>query len=253
MRISISSLLFLFVIGSAACEKVATPGHSDTTTGQSGTAAAPLAGAPGTATAEASEATPLPAGKAESPGAESSGAEVIKWRDVTLPIGTVLPVVLDTDVGSDISRVDAPVKAHLSHAVTIDGATALPENSEVTGLITDATRAGKAKGRSHVSLRFTKLMPEGAEMSYPIETAAIARTGKSEQKKDAAKIGGAAAGGAIIGAIVGGGKGAAIGGAVGGGAGTAVVMTDRGEEVRLGKGTALTVRLEQPVTIKVRG
>jgi hypothetical protein len=136
--------------------------------------------------------------------------------------------------------------------VSIDGATAVPANSEVTGVITDATRAGKVKGRSHVSLRFTKLMPEGTELSYPIATAAIGRTGKSEQKKDAAKIGGSAAGGAIIGAIVGGKKGAAIGGAVGGGAGTAVVMNDRGEEVRLGKGAALTVRLEQPVTIRVR-
>lgn len=239
MRNFMSSALLVFVIGSAACQRVATPRNAD-----SGTAAGNI---PGSTPAEATgEIAPAVAEKGEERGEDA------KWRDVTLPVGTVLPVVLDGDVGSDISREDSMVRAHLSRAVSIDGATALAENSQVTGVITDATRAGKVKGRSHVSLRFTKLVPQGADMSYQIETAAIGRTGKSEQKKDAAKIGGSAAGGAIIGAIVGGKKGAAIGGAVGGGAGTAVVMNDRGEEVRLGKGTALTVRLEQPVTIRVR-
>src|SRR5215471_12388173 len=31
------------------------------------------------------------------------------WHDVTIPAGTVLPVVLDTTVGSDISRIEQPV------------------------------------------------------------------------------------------------------------------------------------------------
>ena len=60
------------------------------------------------------------------------------------------------------------------------------------------------------------------------------------------------AGGAIIGAIVGGKKGAAIGTAAGGGAGTAVVLSTRGKEVRLPKGSALTLRLSEPVTIRVK-
>ena len=55
----------------------------------------------------------------------------------------------------------------------------------------------------------------------------------------------------MLGAIIGGGKGAAIGTAVGGGAGTAVVMSTRGEEVRLPAGTSLTVRLTQPLTVRV--
>ena len=173
MRISISSLLlFFFVIASAACEKVATPGHADSTTtavdGSAATYAEPGSGATSAETPAEAEGTAV--GNAESP-----RAETVKWRDVTLPIGTILPVILDTDVGSDISREDTLVKAHLSRAVSIDGATALSENSEVTGVITDATRAGKTKGRSHVSLRFTKLVPQGTDLSYPIETAAIGR------------------------------------------------------------------------------
>ena len=86
-----------------------------------------------------------------------------------------------------------------------------------------------------------------------IETAAVGRTAPATKKADAVKIGAPAAGGAIIGGIVGGGKGAAIGAAAGGGAGTAVVMSTRGKEIRLPVGSALRVRLTEPLTIRVRG
>jgi preprotein translocase subunit SecG len=56
----------------------------------------------------------------------------------------------------------------------------------------------------------------------------------------------------VIGALVGGKKGAAIGAAAGAGAGTAYVMSTRGEEVHLAKGTALTLKLAAPITVRVR-
>jgi hypothetical protein len=37
------------------------------------------------------------------------------------PAGTHLPVVLDTPVGSDISRIEQPVTAHLARAVIVGG------------------------------------------------------------------------------------------------------------------------------------
>src|SRR5689334_1601653 len=39
-------------------------------------------------------------------------------REITLPAGTVLPVTLETPVGSDISRVEQPVTGRLRRAVT---------------------------------------------------------------------------------------------------------------------------------------
>ena len=59
--------------------------------------------------------------------------------------------------------------------------------------------------------------------------------------------------GAVAGALVGGKKGAAIGGAAGGGAGTAVVLSTRGKEVHLPRGSRLTVRLSAPLTVRVAG
>jgi hypothetical protein len=84
-----------------------------------------------------------------------------------------------------------------------------------------------------------------------MRTDAVSRMAEATKKQDAAKIGGGAAGGAIIGGILGGGDGAAKGAAIGGAAGTGVVLGTRGKEVRVGAGTPLSVKLLQPVTLRV--
>lgn len=175
-----------------------------------------------------------------------------QWREVVLPAGTTLPVALDTSVGSDTSRVEDRVTAHITKAIVVEGVTALLEGSSVSGVVTDATRAGKVSGTSRVAVRFHSLTPAQTDERYDIATSTVARSGPSEKKKDAVKIAAPAAGGAIVGGIVGGKKGAVIGGAAGGGAGTAVVMSQRGEDVRLGRGAALTLRLTEAVTIRVK-
>jgi hypothetical protein len=71
-------------------------------------------------------------------------------------------------------------------------------------------------------------------------------------KKDAMKVGIPAAAGAALGGILGGGKGAAIGAGVGGGGGAAYVMSERGPEVGLGRGAALSVKLLEPLKVRVR-
>jgi hypothetical protein len=174
------------------------------------------------------------------------------WREVTIPAGTNLPVVLDTGVGSETSRVEEPVTAHLSRSIIIGGATVLPEGSRVSGVVTAATRAAKVKGRAHVAVRFDSVTPRGDDQRYDIRTATVGRTAPATKKEDAIKIGAPAAGGAIIGAIAGGKKGAAIGTAVGGGAGTGVVLATRGKEVSMAKGAALTLKLAEPVTIRIK-
>jgi hypothetical protein len=133
--------------------------------------------------------------------------------------------------------------------------TALPAGSRIGGIVTDATRSGRVKGRAHIAMRFDSVTSTstGEPARYRMETTAIGRTAAATKKKDALEIGAPAAGGALIGAIAGGKKGALIGTAVGGGAGTAVVLSTRGKEVRLPKGTALTLKLAEPLTVKVRG
>ena len=180
-------------------------------------------------------------------------ARRLEWREVTIPAGTRLPVILDTPVGSDTSHAEEPVRAHLARAISINGQKALAEGSRLNGVVTTATESGRVKGLAHVGVRFDTLVPTGDEERYNIQTATVVRTAPSTKKKDALEIGAPAAGGAIIGGVLGGKKGAAIGTAVGGGGGAAVVLSTRGKEIHLPKGAALTLQLSQPLTVKVRG
>lgn len=216
--------------------------------------AATAAATPAPATNAPRETPPSAAAAGPSAAATSgSSAMAAAVREITLPAGTRLPVVLDTSVGSDTSRVEEAVQAHISQPIMVQGQTVLAAGSRVSGVVTDARRSGKVKGLAHVGLRFDTLTPKGDDERYRIHTAAVGRTAPATKKKDALEIGAPAAGGAIIGAIVGGKKGAAIGTAAGGGAGTAVVLSTRGKPVHLPKGSALTLRLSEPVTIRIRG
>src|SRR5262249_60002857 len=105
----------------------------------------------GPSAARAAEATPN-ASAVEAP---------IAYRDVTLPAGTVLPVDLETTVGSDISRVEQPVQGRIRRAVIVHGVEVLPAGTAVSGHVTAAPRPGKVKGRSVIAMRFTQLDTPG--------------------------------------------------------------------------------------------
>ncbi len=172
-------------------------------------------------------------------------------REITIPAGTILRLRPGRSFGSDISRIEQPVTARLATAVLVNGHTALPAGSTAYGVITEARRAGKVKGRARVGVRFTQIAPHNGQR-YSMQTRSWVAVAPATKKKDAMTIGIPAAGGAAIGAIVGGKKGAAIGAAAGGGGGTAVVLTTRGKEVRVGRGATLAVRLSEPLTVAVR-
>jgi hypothetical protein len=180
----------------------------------------------------------------------SRATRALTSREVTLPAGTVIPITFDASVGSDISRVEQAVRAHVTRPIVINGATAIPAGSRVDGVVTSARRSGKVKGRAYVAVRFNEIAAADGER-HRINTRTIGRTAPATKKQDAMKIGLPAAGGAAVGAIVGGKKGAAIGAAAGGGVGTAVVLDTRGKEVRFARGTRTSVRLTQPLTIWV--
>ncbi|HEY2905760.1 MAG TPA: hypothetical protein VGJ29_07645 [Vicinamibacterales bacterium] len=185
-------------------------------------------------------------------GTGAAAATAPSWQQVTIPAGTQLPIVLETTVASNTSRVEEPVQARLSRAVLVHGVTALPEGSRVSGVVVDAKESGRVKGRAHVAIRFDSIVPRGEDERYTMHSAAVGRTAEGTKKKDALEIGAPAAGGALIGALVGGKKGALIGTGVGGGAGTAYVLSTRGQEVRLAKGAPITLKLVEPLTVKIR-
>ena len=169
-------------------------------------------------------------------------------REVTLPEGTLLPLTLDSYVASDTSRIESPVRAHLRRAIYVDGVEVLPAGTRLSGIVTEARRSARVKGRGRVAFRFTSMTVD--DDRYRVSTSRVVREAPATKKDDALKIGIPAGAAAVIGAIADDKKGAAIGSAVGGGAGTGVVLSTRGKEVRLGRGAAVAVRLLQPVRVE---
>lgn len=192
------------------------------------------------------DASVAPAG----PVAPAAAAGAADYREVTLPAGTVLPVDLETSVGSDISRVEQPVHGRLRAPIRLNGVEVLPAGTAVSGHVTTARRPGRVKGRGLIALRFTRIDTPGAGTSQ-MRTATISRLGPATKQQDALKIVAPAAAGAVIGRVAGGKDAARKGAVIGGAAGTGYVLSTRGKEVRLGKGANLSVRLTAPLTVRV--
>jgi len=205
---------------------------------QFASAPADAAGKPAAAPAEAA-----------APAASTDKSAVPAYRDVTLPAGTVLPIDLETTVGSDISRVEQRVSGRLRRAVTVGGAEVLAAGTAVSGHVTAAQRPGKVKGRGLIAMRFTRLDTPGPGQTE-ISTATITRLAPATKKADAVKIGAPAAAGAVIGGIVGGKGGAGKGALIGGGAGTGYVLATRGKDVHIAQGADLAVKLTAPLTLR---
>jgi hypothetical protein len=178
-------------------------------------------------------------------------AEVRATRQVTIPAGTVLHLRVSRGFGSDTSRVEDAVPATLDRPVVIGGRTILPSGSLASGYVVQATRPGKVKGRGRVAVRFNRITPAGSDARYTMQTRSWAAVAPATKKKDALTIGVPAAGGAVVGGLIKGKKGAGIGALAGGGAGTAAVLSTRGKDVRIGRGSTLAVRLSAPLTIAV--
>jgi hypothetical protein len=180
----------------------------------------------------------------------NAAAQAANYRDVTLRAGTVLPVTLETTVGSDTSRVEQPVKGRLRRAVMVNGVQVLPAGAAVSGHVTSARRPGRVKGRGLIAMRFTQLDTPDAGSSK-ISTATVSRLAPATKQKDALEIIAPAAAGAVIGRLVGGKGDARKGAVIGGAGGTGYVLATRGKDVRLGRGASLSVRLTAPLTVRV--
>jgi len=174
-----------------------------------------------------------------------------KVEQVTVPVDTAIHITLDQAVSSDQNRPGDHFEATVSEPVVVDGKTVIPEGAHAEGVVVDAQRSGRLKGRGRLQLALAAVDVSG--QYYDVRTNISRRAGGSHKKRNWAWIGGGAGGGALIGALAGGGKGALIGGPVGAGAGTAVAFLTGKKDIHLRPETALTFELAEPVTIPVKG
>jgi hypothetical protein len=171
-------------------------------------------------------------------------------RELTVPANTTLPLELMTALSSETASIETPVQARLRRAIEVDGRTAIPAGTVLSGTVTDVERAGRVQGRSRLAFRFDSATVNGVREN--LRTNPISFEGEATKKEDATKIGVGAGIGAAIGAIAGGGSGAAKGAAIGGAAGTGAVLATRGKEVELAAGADITTTTANAITVEVR-
>ena len=167
----------------------------------------------------------------------------------TIPAGTIITVRLGDALGSKISQPGQAFSATLASAIQVDGNTVIPAGATASGVVVDAKPLGRFKGGASLQVKLTSINVNGSDAA--VETSSVMRTATGKGKRTGAMIGGGAGLGAIVGAIAGGGKGAAIGALAGAGAGTAGTAFTGNKDIVLPAESALSFKLEQPLTVKL--
>jgi hypothetical protein len=171
-------------------------------------------------------------------------------KEQTLVAGTVIRASLQHALTTDSNAPGDLFTARVVDDVKVNDAVVIPLGSTVKGVVSESRRSGRVQGRAYMSLKFTEvILPNG--QSYQLQASGASRTAPGTKKKDAMIIGGGAGIGTAIGAIAGGGKGAAIGAVTGGAAGTGAVLATRGKETGFASGSAVNVKLTQPLKVNL--
>lgn len=169
--------------------------------------------------------------------------------------GTILTGILENDIRTDVSQNNDRFKMTVQAPNEYRGAV-------VEGYLSGISRSGKVSGRSQITFNFERItLPNGRTYDFAgflqsvtdengksvkIDTEGTARG--DNQTKETVKRGGIGAGlGAIIGAVIGGAPGAGIGAIIGGGAGAGSVVLQGKDDLRLRKGSSITVQSSSPI------
>ena len=163
-------------------------------------------------------------------------------RTATLPSGTEIVASLDGSISTSGSSVGDAVQLHTVQPIRLEGDASIAGGAELRGTVTQVKGGGRIAGAPEIALKFTELEIDGH--SYPITTDAFHVKGKSDAKESALEIGG----GTVVGGLVKGVKGAVVGAAVG----TGVAVATKGDQLTLGEGQRIRVRLVEPVTVQFK-
>jgi hypothetical protein len=170
---------------------------------------------------------------------------------VTLPEHTAIRVTLDQSLATNRSRPGDHFAATVSEPVVVDGRTVIPKGAHAEGLVVDARKSGRLKGRARLELALQSVEVDG--QNYDVHTMVRTRVGRDHKKRNLGLMGGGAGGGLLIGALAGGGKGALIGGPIGLGAGATAAFLTGKKDIKLRAETPLKFELAEPVTVNLKG
>jgi hypothetical protein len=168
---------------------------------------------------------------------------------LTLPAGTWITVRVNEPISSDKSQQGDTFTATIARPVIADGHVIAHPGQMVSGVVSEAQKAGRVKGVSRLGLELTEIgIANGSQVQ--VKTKLMERRGDTSVGRDAAAIGVTTATGAAIGAAVNGGVGAGVGAGAGLVVSTIGVLLTRGRPTIVYPEQPLTFRLETPITVE---
>jgi hypothetical protein len=168
--------------------------------------------------------------------------------NLTIPAGTWITIRVNEPISSDHAQPGDAFTATLAEPIIANGLIIARRGQLVTGVVSEAQKAGRVEGVSHLRLELTGIqLADGRQIQ--VKTRLLERRGSTSVGRDAAAIGATTATGAAIGAAVNGGVGAGVGAGAGLVVSTIGVLLTRGRPTIVYPETPLTFAMEAPVSI----
>jgi hypothetical protein len=189
-----------------------------------------------------SQGQPLPP-----PPADAPAPPPVVYRDITVPVGSDIPVRITETLDSANTPSGAVFNGIVTRDIVSQGYVVVPAGAPVSGTVIEAKDATHFKGSSLLSIQLTSLRRHGTLITLFTDPYTV--QGKGRGANTAEKIGGGAAIGAVLGGIFGGGKGAAIGAGAGAGGGTILQGATRGQQVAIPSESVVRFHLSRSLTV----
>jgi len=184
----------------------------------------------------------------QGPGPQALPPQRYAPTTVSLPAGTWVTVRVNEPLSSDRNQTGDAFSGTLMEPIIANGLLIAHRGELVRGVVTDAQKAGRVSGVSHLKLELTEIqLADGRQVQ--VKTRLIDRRGNTSYGRDAFAIGATTATGAAIGAGVNGGVGAGVGAAAGLVVSTIGVLLTRGRATVVGPETPLTFAMETPLAL----
>src|SRR5260370_1254125 len=169
-------------------------------------------------------------------------------RPLTVPAGSWITIRVNEPISSHHSQPGDMFTATLAQPIIANGRIIARRGQTVSGVVSEALKAGRVKGVSRLGLELTEIgLADGRQVQ--VKTRLMERRGETSYGRDAAAIGTTTGVGAAIGASVNGGVGAGVGAAAGIVASTIGVLLTRGRATEVYPEQPLTFRLETSISV----
>jgi len=185
-------------------------------------------------------------------------APALGQRLVTVPVGTVVPLRMDTALSSNSSRVGDRFTATVSRSVLLDNRVVLPEGAKVEGHVTGISPGERGRAPGAIAVAFDRIaLPDGNAIPIVATLTTLSEEGRRRIEQDVRyQESGGRTRRAVVFLGVGGGASATIG-VAGGGAETTTVgaildtLLGNGERAEVQPGAEFGMMVERSFTVDI--